>query len=144
MVPKTDTTAAVGATASLTTGEVATGSPAASTGLTADAPSSPPWIAVATASVGADDNAIEEPKVIMGHPNPWALGQVSLSEVMGTGHFALNQVHDMLHHEWEDIDEERLRLSVQSSLLKKWMTSEKEKAVATQKQLAVMQILLDR
>jgi hypothetical protein len=50
----------------------------------------------------------------------------------------------MLHREWEDIDEERLRLSVQSSLLKKWMTSEKEKAVATRKQLAVMQILLDR
>jgi hypothetical protein len=144
MVPKTDTTVVVGATTSLTTGEVATGSPAASTGLMADAPSSPPWIVVATALVGADDNAIEEPKVIMGHPNPWALGQVSLSEVMGTGHFTLNQVHDMLHHEREDIDEERLRLSVQSSLLKKWTTSEKEKAVATRKQLAMMQILLDR
>jgi hypothetical protein len=44
----------------------------------------------ATASMGADDNAIEEPEVIMGHPGLRALRTVSLSEAMGMTHFALN------------------------------------------------------
>jgi hypothetical protein len=36
----------------------------------------------------------------------------------------------MLRREWEDVEEERLCLSVWGSLLKKWTTYEKEKAEA--------------
>jgi hypothetical protein len=101
-------------------------------------------VVVTTASVGADDNAIEEPEVILGHPGHRAPGAVSLSEVMGTTHFMLNQVHDVLHQETEDIDEEGLHLSVWVSLLKKQMTSEMLKAEARQKRLNVMEILFTR
>jgi hypothetical protein len=72
----------------------------------------------ATASMGADDNAIEEPEVITGHPDLRVLGTISLSKAMGTTHFALNQAHDVLHQEREDIHEEWLCLSVWVSLLK--------------------------
>jgi hypothetical protein len=98
----------------------------------------------ATTMTGTDDNAIEEPKVIMGHLGLWASRTVSLSEVMGTSHFALNQVHDVLRREKEDINEEWLRLSVWVSLLKQWMTSEKEKAKARQKSLDVMEVMYSR
>jgi hypothetical protein len=47
-------------------------------------------MAVATTSTGADDNTVEEPKVIMGYPSLRAPETVSLSEAMGTTHFALN------------------------------------------------------
>jgi hypothetical protein len=68
--------------------------------------------------MGVDGNAIEEPEVIMGHPALRAHGTISLSEVMGTTHFALNQAHDVLRREREDNNEERLRLLVWVSLLK--------------------------
>jgi hypothetical protein len=63
-------------------------------------------MAAATTSTGADDNAIKEPEVIMGHPGLRAPGTVSLSKAMGTTHFALNQVHNVLHREREDINKE--------------------------------------
>jgi uncharacterized protein (DUF3084 family) len=72
----------------------------------------------ATTWAGADDNVVEEPEVIMGHPSLRVLGDASLSEVMGTTHFALNQMHDVLRQEREDINEERLCLLVWVSLLK--------------------------
>jgi hypothetical protein len=100
------------------TSKAAAGDPVASTGPAARAPSSPPCMVAATASMGADDNAVEEPEVIMGHPDLRVLGTVSLSEAMGTTHFALNQAHNVLHQEREDIHEEWLRLSVWVSLLK--------------------------
>jgi hypothetical protein len=53
-------------------------------------------------------------------------------------------VHDVLRQEREDINEERLHLSMWISLLKKQMTFEKEKAKVRQKCLDVMEILLDR
>jgi hypothetical protein len=139
-----DTTTAVEAMASPTTIGAATGNSAASTGLVASAPPSPPRMAVATASMGADDNAVEEPEVIMGHPGLEALGSVSLSEAMIMAHFVLNQVHDVLRQESENINEDRLRLSVWVSLIKQWMTSEKEKAEARQKHLDVMEFLYSR
>jgi hypothetical protein len=85
----------------------------------------------ATASTGANNNAIEEP-------------EVSLSMAMGTTHFALNQAHDVLHWEREDIIEECLLLSMWVSLLKKRTTSEKEKVEARKKHLDVMEILYNR
>jgi hypothetical protein len=126
------------------TSEVAASDPAASTAPAVGVLSSPPQMAAATASSGADDNTVEEPKVIMGHPGLRAPRIVSLSEVMGTTHFVLNQAHDVLCQESEDINEEQLRPSVWVSLLKTWMTSEKEKAEARQKSLDVMEILYSR
>jgi hypothetical protein len=101
-------------------------------------------MAAATTSAGADDNTVEESEVIMGHLGLRAPGTISLFEVMGTPHFVLNQVHDVLRREREDINEEWLRLLVWVSLLKKWMTSEKEKAEARQKCLNVVENLFGR
>jgi hypothetical protein len=89
---------------------VAAGDPATTTSPVIGSPPSPPHMAATTASTVVDDNAIEEPKVIMGHPILRVLGTVSLSEVMDTTHFALNQAHDVLRREREDINEERLHL----------------------------------
>jgi predicted HTH domain antitoxin len=98
----------------------------------------------ATASASADDNIIEEPEVIMMHPGLRATGVVCLSEAMGMTHYVLNQAHDVFHRERENINEERLRLSVWVSLLKKRTTSKKEKAEVRQKHLDVMEILFSR
>jgi hypothetical protein len=129
-IPVTDTTMVAKATSSAVTSEAAAGDPAASTSPAAGAPSSPPHMVAATASAGADDNAIEEPDVTMGHPGLRAPETVSLSKAMDTAHFALNQAHDVPQQEREDINEERLRLSVWVCLLKKRTTSEKKKAMA--------------
>jgi hypothetical protein len=129
-IPVTDTTTVARATTSAVTSEAAAGDPAASTSPAAGAPSSPPHMVAATASAGADDNAIEEPDVTMGHPGLRAPETVSLSKAMDTAHFALNQAHDVPQQEREDINEERLRLSVWVCLLKKRTTSEKKKAMA--------------
>jgi hypothetical protein len=128
------------AIASLAMSEAAASDPAASTSPANGAPSSSPRMAAATASAGDDDNAIEEPEVIIGHPSLRAPGAISLSEAMGTTHFVLNQVHDVLHREREGINEECMCLSVWVSLLMKRMTSEKEKIGERQKHLNVMEI----
>jgi hypothetical protein len=87
-------------------------------------------MAAAIVSTSASDNAVKELEVIVGHPGVMASGAVSLSEVMGMTHFALNQAHDVLRWEREYVNVERLHLSVLVSLLKKRMTFEKEKAQA--------------
>jgi hypothetical protein len=84
-VPAPDTTTTVEAKASPSTSEAATGDPTALTGPAASALSSSPWMVAATTLMGTDDNAIEEPEFIMGHPGIRAPGTVSLSEV---GHSA--------------------------------------------------------
>jgi hypothetical protein len=86
-VPAPNTTTAAEA---MVTSEAAIGDPAASTNLVAGAPSSPPCMTTATASMSTDNNDVEEPEVIMRHPDLRVSGTVSLSEVMGTTHFALN------------------------------------------------------
>jgi hypothetical protein len=62
---------------------------------------------------------------------------------MGTTHFALHQVQDVLHREREDIEEERLHLMEWGSLLKKWTTSEKQKAAERREWLDMKQSLLE-
>jgi hypothetical protein len=143
-IPAPDTTTTTEVTTSSVMNEAATGEPTASTGPAASAPSSPPQMAAATASAGNDDNIIEEPEVIMGQPDLRAPGAFSLPEVMGTIHFTLNQMHDVLRQERDDINEERLHIWAWVSLLKKQMTSEKEKANGRQKRLDVMEILFAR
>jgi hypothetical protein len=80
----------VEAVASLVMSEAAAGDPTTSTSPTAGAPSSPPQMVAATASTGTDDNTIEEHEVIMGHLGLRASAAISLFEVMGMTHFALN------------------------------------------------------
>jgi hypothetical protein len=82
--------------APLATSGATAGDPAPSTSPAAGASPYPPRMAAATASTGADDNAVVEPEVIMGHPGLRASGIVSLFEAMGTSHFMLNQAHDVL------------------------------------------------
>jgi hypothetical protein len=89
-IPAMNTTTAVEAATSLVTSEAVAGDPATWTSLVVGASSSLPHMAAATASVGTDNNTVEELKVIMGHPGLRASGTVSLSEAMGTTHFALN------------------------------------------------------
>jgi hypothetical protein len=101
-------------------------------------------MASVTSSTGADDNAVEEPEVIMGYSGLRAPRTVSLSKAMGTTHFALNQAHDVLCWEREDINEERLCLLVWVSLFKQRMTSEKDKVEVRQKHLDVMEVLYNR
>jgi hypothetical protein len=139
-----DTTMVTLAMASLVTSGPAAGDPATLTGSTAGAPPSPPHMEAATTLTVTNDNIVEAPKVNMGHPGLRASRTVSLSEVMGTAHFSLNQAHDVLHRKREDINEEWMCLSVWVSLLKRWMTSEKEKVEARQKRLNVMEVLYSR
>jgi hypothetical protein len=143
-IPTPNTTMAVEAMTSLATSEAVASDLVASSGPAFGAPSSPPHVVSATASMGTDDNTIEELEVIMGHPGLRAPRTVSLSEAMGMTHFVLNQAHDVLCREREDINEERLHLSVWVSLLKQRMTSEKEKAEARHKCLDVMEVLYNR
>jgi hypothetical protein len=56
----------------------------------------------------------------------------------------LNQAHDVLRQEREDINKEWLHLLVWVSLLKQQMTSEKEKVEVRQKNLDVMEVLYSR
>jgi hypothetical protein len=111
-VPATDTTTAAEAMASPTMSGAPAGDLAALTGLAAGAPPSPPRMVAATTSTGADDNIVEEPEVIMGHPGLTASGTAFLFEAMGTTHFVLNQAHDVLRQEREDINEVWLHFSV--------------------------------
>jgi hypothetical protein len=143
-VPNLDTTTTVGATTSAMVGQAAARCPTATTCMVAGASSSPPRMLAATVSAGTDNNAIEEPEVIMRHLGVREPRDASLSVVMGTTHFSLNQAHDVLHREKEDIDDEWLCRSVWVSLLKKQMTYEKEKAEVRHKQLDVMEILLNK
>jgi hypothetical protein len=73
-IPTPDTTTTTGATTSVIMSEAAASHPGASTGPASGAPSSLPRMATATTSVGTDDNAIEEPEVIWGHPGLRAPG----------------------------------------------------------------------
>jgi hypothetical protein len=134
----------VEATTFLAISGVATHDLATLTGSVAGAPPSTPHMVAATTSTSTDDNAIKEPEVIMGHPGLRMPGTVSLSEAMGTTHFVLNQAHDVLRRETEDINEERIYLSVWVSMLKQRTASEKEKAEERRKYLNVMEVMYRR
>jgi hypothetical protein len=101
-------------------------------------------VGATTASAGADNDAVEEHEVILGHPILRVSGDVSLFEAMGMAHWALKQVHDVLHQEREDIDDERWRLLLWVSPLKKQTTSKKEKAEVKWDILGVKEELINR
>jgi hypothetical protein len=54
----------------------------------------------ATASGAAVGEGME---VVLGHPTPYAPGDISVSEVVSTTHQALSQARRALHHEGEDL-----------------------------------------
>jgi hypothetical protein len=89
VAPKVNTSTTGGADVITSVRVVAADGPTSSSGPVVGAPSSP-------AQVVVNDNAIEEPvreaEVILGHQPVGAPGNASLSDAMGTTHFALNQV----------------------------------------------------
>jgi hypothetical protein len=81
----------------------------------------------ATASGVATGEGME---VVLGHPTPYVSGDISVGEAMSTAHQALSQAQRIMHHEGEDLADERQRLQLWASLLKKTTVSEREKAWA--------------
>jgi hypothetical protein len=71
-------------------------------------------------------------EVVLGHPTPYAPGDFSVSEAVSTAHQALSQVQRVLHHEGEDLADERRRLQLWASMLKRTMMSERAAARARQ------------
>jgi hypothetical protein len=67
-MPETELSTTADAVVSSVMGEAAISGFPGLAGLSAGAPSSPPWMGAATALVGADDDAAEELEVILGHP----------------------------------------------------------------------------
>jgi hypothetical protein len=51
-------------------------------------------------------------EVVLGHPTPYAVGDISMSEAVSTAHQALSQVQRVLHCKGEDLADERRRLQL--------------------------------
>jgi hypothetical protein len=49
-------------------------------------------------------------EVVLGHPTPYAPGDISVSEAVSTAHQALSQAQRILHREGEDLADEHRRL----------------------------------
>jgi hypothetical protein len=49
-------------------------------------------------------------EVVLGHPTPYAPGDISVSEAMSTTHQGLSQAQRVLRHEGDDLADERRRL----------------------------------
>jgi hypothetical protein len=54
--------------------------------------------------------ASEGMEVVMGHPTPYALGDIFMSEVVSTAHHTLSQAQCILRREGEDLADKRRRL----------------------------------
>jgi hypothetical protein len=71
-------------------------------------------------------------EVVLGHPTPYALGNISLGEAVSTAHQALSQAQRVLHREGEDLVDERRRLQLWASLFKWAKVSKRAVAWARQ------------
>jgi hypothetical protein len=71
-------------------------------------------------------------EVVLGHPTPYSLDGISLSEVMSMAHQALSQVQRVLHHDGEDLADKRRRLQLWANMLKRMTVSERAVAWAQQ------------
>jgi hypothetical protein len=69
-------------------------------------------------------------EVVLGHPTPYALGDVSVSEAVNMAHQALSQAQCVLHRDGEDLADERRRLQLWASMLKRMTISERAAARA--------------
>jgi hypothetical protein len=83
----------------------------------------------ATTSGAATGEGME---VVMGHPTPYAPGDISVGEAVSTAHQALSQAQRVLHREGEDLADERRRLQLWASMLKRTTVSERAAARARQ------------
>jgi hypothetical protein len=54
--------------------------------------------------------ASEGMEVVMGHPTPYALGDIFMSEAVSTAHHTLSQAQCILRREGEDLADKRRRL----------------------------------
>jgi hypothetical protein len=66
--------------------------------------------------------------VVLGHPTPYAPGDISVSEAVSAAHQALSQAQRVLHREGEDLADQRHHLRLWASMLKR--TTMSERAVA--------------
>jgi hypothetical protein len=81
----------------------------------------------AMASGGATSEGME---VVLGHPTPYTPGDISVGEAVSMAHQALSQVQRVLHHEGEDLADERRCLQLWGSMLKTITVSERAAARA--------------
>jgi hypothetical protein len=79
-----------------------------------------------TAASGVATDAGME--VVLGHPTPYAPGDISVGEAVSTAHQALSQAQRVLHREGEDLADECRRLQLWAGMLKR--TTVSERAVA--------------
>jgi hypothetical protein len=71
-------------------------------------------------------------EVVLGHHTPYAMGDISVGEDVSTAHQALSQAQRVLHREGEDLADERQRLQLWASMLKRIMVSERAAVRARQ------------
>jgi hypothetical protein len=71
-------------------------------------------------------------EVVLGHPSPYASGNISVGEAVNTAHQALSQAQRILHRKGEDLADECRRLQLWASMLKRTMMSERKAARARQ------------
>jgi hypothetical protein len=71
-------------------------------------------------------------EAVLGHPTPYALGDISVGEAMSTAHQALSQAQHVLHLEGEDLADERWHLQLWASMLKRMTVSERASVWAWQ------------
>jgi hypothetical protein len=64
-------------------------------------------------------------EVVLGHPSPYASGDIPLDDAVSTAHRALSQVQRVLHREGEDLADERQRLELWASMLKRMTVLER-------------------
>jgi predicted dithiol-disulfide oxidoreductase (DUF899 family) len=67
-------------------------------------------------------------EVVLGHPTPYAPGNISVNEAVSTAHQALSQAQRVLRREGEDLANERRRLQLWASMLKRTTMSERAAA----------------
>jgi hypothetical protein len=71
-------------------------------------------------------------EVVLGHPTPYMPGDISVGEAVSTAHQALSQAQHVLHHEGEELADERRCLQLWVRMLKRTTVSERVAAWARQ------------
>jgi hypothetical protein len=104
----------------------AAAAPPPSRGARAPLSSAPRRAAASGAAAG------EGMEVVLGHPTPYAPGDISVSEAVRTAHQELSQAQRVLHREGEDLADERRHLQLWASMLKRTTMSKRAAARARQ------------
>jgi hypothetical protein len=96
----------------------AAAAPLPSCGARAPLSSEPSRVVASRAATG------EGMEVVLGHPTPYAPGDISVGEAVSTAHQALSQAQRVLHREGEDLADEHWCLQLLASMLKRTTVSE--------------------